>query len=317
MGGYFILKSEKGKYLYSDISILESADSLQLMNHKVRLKILDLLNKKPMYPYELAKKLKVHEQNIYYHISLMQKAGLIDVVETESIRGTVAKKFSPKSMNFAVMLNPRWKSIKSLFEEGNEKIRQFIAPFIREGILDSYIVVGSPDPHGPYKASAKDGHYSAELGFFLGKFAELPEQFSVMLDVNIISEKEEKNNLIIVGGPGVNLMTEKINDDLPIRFDIDKSRGGFVCHGIKGSKDSYNGDTDAVIARIPSPFDPEKYALVLAGLKRNGAKTAIIALTRYTDMVLKNFHNQKKFACVVRGFDLDGDGKIDSIELLE
>ena len=33
--------------------------------------------------------------------------------------------------------------------------------------------------------------------------------------------------------------------------------------------------------------------------------------------VLKNFGNEKEFATVIQGFDLDGDGKVDSIEVIE
>ena len=34
------------------------------------------------------------------------------------------------------------------------------------------IVVGAPDPHGPYKSSARDGHYAIHLSFYLGTLAE-------------------------------------------------------------------------------------------------------------------------------------------------
>src|SRR3989344_2403073 len=36
---------------------------------------------------------------------------------------------------------------------------EFLEPFISNGQLDSLIIVGSPDPHGPDKARSRDGYY--------------------------------------------------------------------------------------------------------------------------------------------------------------
>jgi hypothetical protein len=57
--------------------------------------------------------------------------------------------------------------------------------------------------------------------------------------------------------------------------------------------------------------------LVIAGIRNIGTKAAVIALTRHTDDVLRGFSKNKDFGCIVQGFDLDGDGKVDSVEVLE
>ena len=88
-------------------------------------------------------------------------------------------------------------------------------------------MVGSPKPHGPFKTSARDGHYAAHLALFLGQFAKMPQEFAVKLDVDVKAGKEEKNNLIFVGGPGTNLLTQEINDYLPIKFIMHSSARGF------------------------------------------------------------------------------------------
>jgi hypothetical protein len=42
-----------------------------------------------------------------------------------------------------------------------------------------------------------------------------------------------------------------------------------------------------------------------------------MAFTHNTKQIVSRFSGQKEFYSVVQGFDLSGDGKIDSIEVLE
>jgi Ca2+-binding EF-hand superfamily protein len=48
-----------------------------------------------------------------------------------------------------------------------------------------------------------------------------------------------------------------------------------------------------------------------------GTKACVLALTNFWEKTLKNYKGNEAFAKVVQGFDLDGDGKVDSIEVLE
>ncbi|HER54454.1 MAG TPA: hypothetical protein ENO13_00965 [Candidatus Bathyarchaeota archaeon] len=200
----------------------------------------------------------------------------------------------------------------------NEKLKQFLCPFIESNEFDGKIVVGSPDPHGPFKAKARDGHYAAYLSMFLGQFVDLPDDFVVKLDVDVKAEKEEDNNLILVGGPGTNLITQEFNEFLPINFNMIPSEHGFVLGGLVSEKTKkvYTADTMGLIAKIPNPCNKEKTAIILAGNKAVGTKACVIALTRFWEKTLEKF-DQKEFATVIQGFDLDGDGKVDSIEVLE
>src|SRR3989344_6174276 len=141
----YILKEKDGRLYYSDALIVENPEALKIIDHPIRLRILNLLAKQPMYPAELAKELKMHEQKVYYHIKQMNNSGLLDIVEKEEIRGTVAKKFSPKVLNFAFTLSKDWKELHSLLESKDKDILNFLSPFVKEGKLNSSIVVGSPD----------------------------------------------------------------------------------------------------------------------------------------------------------------------------
>jgi len=106
---------------------------------------------------------------------------------------------------------------------------------------------------------------------------------------------------------------------LPIRFDMMPSEHGFLLGGLVSEKTGtvYTGDTVGVISRIVNPWDKEKRIIVLAGNKTVGTKACVIALAKFWKETLKNFSGQDKFATLIQGFDLDGDGKVDSIEALE
>ena len=72
-----------------------------------------------------------------------------------------------------------------------------------------------------------------------------------------------------------------------------------------------------LMARAPNPYDPDKQILIFAGFRCIGSKTAVMGLTRFPDLVLQKFDNDKVFAALVDGYDSDSDGKIDTIELIE
>jgi Ca2+-binding EF-hand superfamily protein len=48
-----------------------------------------------------------------------------------------------------------------------------------------------------------------------------------------------------------------------------------------------------------------------------GTKACVLALTKFWKEALKNFNGEDSFATVIQGFDLDGDGKVDAIEVRE
>ena len=304
-----------------EIAILENPQKLKMVLNKLTWKILVMLSEKEMYPLEIAKKLKIHEQKVYYHIRKLVKAGAIVVAREEEKKGAIAKYYKPVSSAFGIELPKEYKTIQmpSLLSM-DEQIQSFFKEFIREdSVFEGKIVVGSPTPHGPFKTSARDGHYASYLTFFLGQFAKMPEEFVIKLDVDVKAEKEEKNNLILVGGPGTNLLTQEVNEYLPIRFNMQPSKQGFLFGGLVSRKTShvYTADAVGLIAKIVNPWDVTKHVIVLAGNKAVGTKACVLALTKFWKKTLKDYQSDSMFAMVIQGFDLDGDGKVDSIEILE
>jgi DNA-binding transcriptional ArsR family regulator len=315
-----LLGDEKGQVMAKDIAIFEDPEKLKTVFHKLSWKILQLLSKKRMYPLEIAKELGIHEQKIYYHIRKLTKAGIINVVGEEEKKGAIAKYYKASFPAVGVELPFGDRKINGFPTTIiDKKMSQFLNPIITTTSFDGKIVVGSPDPHGPFKAKARDGHYVAYLTFFLGQFVDLPNEFLIKLDVDVKAEKEESNNLILVGGPGTNIITQELNEFLPIRFNMMPSEHGFLLGGLVSEKIKkvYTADNIGLIARIPNPWNKEKNVIVLAGNKAVGTKACVLALTKFWKKTLKNFGNNHEFATVIQGFDLDGDGKVDAIEILE
>ncbi|HXX87272.1 MAG TPA: helix-turn-helix domain-containing protein [Candidatus Acidoferrum sp.] len=316
-----LLQEEHKVQKVKEIAIMKDPQKLRMILGNLSWRILVALSEKEMYPLELAKKLGVHEQKVYYHIRKLVEADAINVVREEEKKGATAKYYRPVSPAYGIELPQEYRTINRISLLSMDKqIRDFFKEFIKQdGTLDGKIVVGSPTPHGPFRTSARDGHYASYLTFFLGQFVKMPDEFAIKLDVDMKAEKEEKNNLILVGGPGTNVLTQEVNDNLPTKFNMQPSDQGFLLGGLVSKKTSvvYTADTAGLIAKINNPWDNTKKIIVLAGNKAVGTKACVLALTNFWKKTLKNFHGEETFATVVQGFDLDSDGKVDSIEVLE
>ncbi|MBT0160710.1 helix-turn-helix domain-containing protein [Candidatus Bathyarchaeota archaeon A05DMB-2] len=321
MNKKLLLQDEGDTQKVKEISMMRDSQKLKMILGKLSWRILTLLSEKEMYPLEIARQLGVHEQIVYYHIRKLAKAGAITVQREEKKKGATAKYYKIVSPAFGIEFPHGYKTIPSLSLIGLEKqVQEFFKEFINEnGMFEGKIVVGSPTPHGPFKTSARDGHYAAHLALFIGQFAKMPADFAVKLDVDVKAEKEEKNNLILVGGPGTNLLTQEINEYLPIKFIMQSSNEGFMLGGLLSKKSSrvYTADVVGLIAKIVNPWDATKRIVILAGNKAVGTKACVLALANFWKKTLQEYRGEDTFATVIQGFDLDGDGKVDSIEVTE
>ena len=184
-------------------------------------------------------------------------------------------------------------------------------PFVRDAQLDALIIVGSPDPHGPEKARSRDGYYGMDLALFIGTFLNYVPSLNVKLDTETREQDLINNNLIILGGPIVNKITGEINTKLPIRF-----RNGNIYSTI--SNREYTTDESALIVKAKNNYNTKKSILLIAGKRYAGTRAAIIAfLKHFKELKRGNVHNSSIMAKVVEGVDLDSDGIVDEIEILE
>jgi hypothetical protein len=251
-----------------------------------------------MCPKDVAKHMRVHEQKIYYHFHKLEKAGIIAVVQREERGGTVAKIYGLVAPSFFV----RFSEMKEI-DRVPKTVPDFLKPFIINHEMDAMIVVGSPDPHGPERARSRDAYYAIDLSMFLGTFLTKADT-CVKLDTEIVVD-DLKQNLIVIGGPVINRITRKINEDLPVKFDEKKNIFS------KASMKSYFSDDCGIIVGIQNPFNKDKKILVIAGKRYSGTRAAVLAFIRKFGEISK-----KQFS-IVEGVDADSDGIVDDVRILE
>ncbi|MCD6477376.1 MAG: S-layer protein [Candidatus Aenigmarchaeota archaeon] len=306
-----LFKGNDGKYYSKNIGIFEHPKELAPASSELAWKILLTLNEKPMYPNDLAKKLKIHEQKIYYHINKMVKSELIEVVREESRHGAICKFFAPTSKAFGFELPGGETKVKMKSKSIEPHLKDFLYEFIKDDVFNGSIVVGSPVPHGPYLTAARDGHFAAQLGIFLGNFCSLERRFVVKLDTEVKAENAQRRNMILIGGPVTNMVFSDLNERLKVNF---KWKREWI---ISSGDTEYTSESDGIIAKITNPWDETKKIIIFAGAHREATKTCIIALTQHYEKILKDYNKNKDFYRIIRGLDRDGDGKIDDIEILE
>ena len=274
-------------------------------------RIVALLSVEPSYPSKIARDLGVHEQIVFYHIRKLEKSKIIKIIKREDKQGGVANYYGLCDDSFFIKFKD-FKPTEKISYADKQK-EEFLKPFIENGQFNALIIVGSPDPHGVQKARSKDGHYGIDLALFLGTFLNYIPKVNVKLDTEV-DTADLKNNLILIGGPVVNKITDKINDVLLIHFDTKFKRN---IHSSL-TRQVYLSDNCGMIVKTKNPFNPEKYILVIAGKRFSGTKAAVISfLTKFDEIVKGNRKNKKVLAKVVEGFDSDSDGIVDSVEFLE
>lgn len=279
-------------------------------------RILKLLAERPSYPKEIGRRLKVHEQKIYYHIRRLEAGGLVKKMRQEMMQGAMANFYTVSEPAFAFMLKDMEPAAK-LFSVP-QAYKDYLEPFITEGRFDALIIVGNPEPHGPTTARAHDFLYAADLALFFGTFLSQVPASSIKFDTDV-KEADLKRNLILVGGPGVNSITGKVNSKLPIRFaQVAMKNNYFTRLQSTVSGKTYSQENYGIIVKTKNPWDKTKSIMVVAGRRYFGTKAAVLAIMQHFDKVCAgNSYNQKMHARVIDGVDMDSDGEIDTIEFLE
>jgi hypothetical protein len=302
----FILKTDESGYFVNDTKIIDNIEKLRPIINNETMAVLKVLAKKPASANEIAKTLKLSKNKAQSFISALQKAGLISIQNTTSKRGDIYK---PVANSFAFEVSDARLKL-AIREQGieDEGTAKFFRKFIKDGKFDGYVCVGSPDPHGEYKSIARDTHYALYLSMFFGQFCELPKTFPIVLDTDVISKNLFKQNLVVIGGPVTNLVTRDINNFLPIKFE--KEEGW----GLKDRDGVHTRDYEGTIEKIRNPFDKTKEIIVLGGIRNIGTLSAILAATRFSKLTFRSYNDEPTWGVLVRGYDIDGDGEIDSVE---
>lgn len=317
----FVVKKEKDSLYSLPVKEIEKKQ-IKNLSSELSQKILKLLAEKPSYSIELAKKLKMHEQKIYYHIRNLENAGIIRVEKEETKQGATAKYYSLVEPGFLIKFGDFQKTTK--ISQINKEHSKFLEPFVIDNQLNALIIVGSPDPHGPNKARSRDGYYGIDFALFLGTFLNYVPNSNVKLDTEV-REDDLKKNLILIGGPITNKIIERLNNKLPIKFHSEVkniAKEEYTTSEINIfsslSKSTYNTDETGIIVKMNNPFNSKNKVLIIAGKRFSGTRAAIIAFLQNFDEIVKgNIYNRKIMAKVVEGIDLNSDGIVDAIEFRE
>ena len=312
-----IISYGNGNTISKKILMLENVTDIKILSNNIAWKIIELLSSKPMYPAEVAKELKLYDQTVYYYIRKLARIGAIEQVGTRLIRGGTARLYSASSPSFGLELQGNAEKLESpnyTKYEKRKNIPDILKEFYENNSFSGLIVVGAPDPHGPYKSSSRDGHYAVHLSFYLGTLSEsYTSGFIVKLDVDAKAEKDIDNrNLILIGGPGTNIVTSEFNRYLQIKFNEDNYWSGLTDQ----SGRIFNMDNHGLIAKINNPYNKDKKILILAGVRSIGTKASVIALTNYGNKISDNSSTDNQLALVVQGFDMNADGKIDHVDIV-
>jgi len=309
---FLVEETEKGQKAYPTM-VVENSKALSVLDNDLVKKILKELAEFPSCAMDVARRLGEHEQKIYYHFRNLEKLGLIKLDRLEERVGATAKIYSLTSPSVSYKI---FEKTSVLDKKTRASEIKFLRPFVKNGELNSMIVVGSPDPHGKYKSPASDGYCGINLGMFLGEYLNNVGVPFYKLDTQVTKEDKRKN-LFLLGGPKANIITAEINEDLPIYFNYSEDFRDWVIVSTL-TKNVYRDKYCGVIVRTESPFSEGKEIILMAGKGFTGSRAAVLGLTKFTKEVAKgNSVDSNVIARVVRGIDVDSDGIVDDVEFLE
>jgi len=283
-------------------------EELKALNDETRLEILKILSEKPSYPSEIAEKLDISKQKVYYHFEKLKDANLLEQDHQEKRSGGLATYYKPA--NAGLILDLGSKGEKIFLPKRTESLESFLSPLIEDGELNGKIVVGSPDQHGPDQVRARDGHLAAELSMKLGGYAGT-DGGVVALDTEVVRDSMFETSLLLLGGVLTNTVMKKFNPEFAVSF----SGESFPYHEIQTPKSSFTDENIGIIAKTENPENPESSIYAVAGIRNAGTRAAVKAFKNLEDLV--ESYRGGGFYAVVRGLDMDGDGKIDQYEILE
>ncbi len=309
---WLVEETEKG-VLAREAEAIDRPARIGALSSPLAWRILQELAKAPDYPNALAARLKVHEQKVYYHVRRLEAAGFLKVVREEPKRGASARVLAPTADAFAVLLKSAAVPVPFPALPRAGVVSRFFEEFSADGRFDGAIVVGSPYPHGPFLTTARDSPYAVQLGFFLGRLFAAPKGLVTRLDTEVKAMGAGRENMILVGGPVANIITMDLNPHLAVSFDwkeawrVESSR----------TRRSYVEEDVGLVAKVRNPWNPERRIVILSGLHYQGTLSSILGLTQFAEEVLEGYDPARDFYRVVSGQDRDGDGRIDTVTVLE
>ena len=311
MQATLIENNGRGRIAYDSL-ILSDPKSFSALNSKTAFKIVKSLADSPASAIDVSRKLKIHEQKVYYHVRRLEKAGIIYTISNERRHGMIAKIFSVVSPVIAAKLHDKGVEVKESFTFNvPQELKTLFSPFISDGRFNAKIIVGNANAHGKYEDGFRGGAFMTDFILFLGRFVNEVDFPTFVLDTEL-KELNLKGNLILVGSVKDNMVIEKFNSNLPVHFE---PQSGFSIFS-EFTKTRYTNSSTGFILKTMNPSDKHSSLLVMGGIQNKGLRAAVIAMTQNTNEIVKKV-KEDTFVTIVEGIDKDGDGVVDSVKFLE
>lgn len=285
-----------------------SQERLEAINSPIRWKILELLARNPSYPAKVSKQLEIGKQKTYYHFEKLKDANLLKKQREEKHSGGLATFYKPSSGAYHLDLGGDGR--RTFLPPHDKAVSRFLYPLSSKGEIQGKIVVGSSEPHGPDQVRARDGHLAGEIAAKIGNYSGVDGSVT-LLDTDLSRDDDYGRNLLILGGILTNTAAKKFNGDFPVEFSGEE----FPYREIRTPSETYDEGSIGVIAKSVNPVDPEKAIYLVAGVRSEGTRAAVNAF-RDLESVVDDYKGGE-FYRVVRGLDMDGDGRIDDHEIIE
>lgn len=115
----------------STVHLIDNLESLRALSDPLKVRIIDALRPDPLTASQVAKRLGEKPTKLYYHVSELEKTGLIRVVETRQKGNLLETYYAPVAHFFRV--DP------ALFEKGPEALGafyQFVSGLLNQSAMD-------------------------------------------------------------------------------------------------------------------------------------------------------------------------------------
>jgi DNA-binding transcriptional ArsR family regulator len=99
---------------------------VKALSHPVRVKALTILSEKVASPTEISELIEMPLGNVAYHVRVLDELGLVEVVEEEAVRGSVAHFY--KAIERGLIDNSSWKSL-------DPRVRTAVSGYLLETLI--------------------------------------------------------------------------------------------------------------------------------------------------------------------------------------
>ncbi len=168
-----LISEKDGQISAKKILIFRDVEHMRILANPVAWRIMELLSKDPMYPAQVARELKIYEQSAYYYIRKLVSIRAVEEVGKNFVRGGTARLYHTSSPSFGIEMD-WWGETKflPLLSPGGRhtSASKFFEDFIIGKEFAGLLVVGSPEPHGPYRILCKRWPLCNTSGIFLGPY---------------------------------------------------------------------------------------------------------------------------------------------------